>query len=1018
MLEWLGPDRLRVLRRHRGRRHASIDARGVAAQARHRRQARAGRGGVVLDDDGKPLPAGSIGTSASARPTAGRFEYFKATRQDRRAPTAATTSRSATSATSTRTATSSSPGRSAELIISGGVNIYPAEVDAVLLDAPRGGRRRRDGRARTRSGARRCSGRGAAPRACAPSDALAGELMRALPRAPRALQVPAQRRLHRRPAAHALREDPTPSGARALRAARVARAGDSPWISATGPSTRPSAPRCARSSRRAGRRAATRRSSRGREQALALPRARHRGAATCARCDPDGSYGGSEQPPDALAAADHPRGVRPRRARRGEARGIGTMMLVPTLLEHGAEWQKEQFVPATVARARSLWCQGYSEPGSGSDLASLQTRAELVGDEWVINGQKIWTTRRAARRLHVLPVPHRARRAEARRHLLPADRHEAAGHRGAAAAPDDRRRGLQRGVPQRRAHAEGLDRRQARRGLAGLAHHAEARAQRASATRTSRALRSTALVHLAQTHARGTGGRRSRIPEIRQRLAALEGYVRAHQYSGYRQLTDDARGGQLGRLGLMNKLNYDQHRPARSRSSRSTCWATTACSTRGHDREPGEPPRAPRRWLVAVHVLARRRDRGRHRQHPAQRHRASAASACRATRSRSGAAERVDFGLSEEQELLQATVRQFARERVPADARARALRGAERPRPARSGAGSPSSASRGSPCPRRTAAPGSSSSTSRSSAEVLGYGGGAGPVPRPRARGPRARARRQRRSSSDAGSRGSPRASALGTRRARRGRAARWQPEEWTLAGERHALDGDEDAACRAAAQADLLVVGVAGGGLALVERGAPGVATEVEPRASDRTRRVGARRASTARPCELLRGAAPRRAAPCATRASCSSPPTPSAAPRAASTWRSTYAKTREQFGVTIGHFQALKHQLANMARRDRARARSGLVRGARLRSRCRPRRSAPRRSPRRTSPSATCRWRATRSRRTAASASPGSATSRSGSSARSSTAPCSARPPASRARRGSRRLVEGAGAQPACPD
>jgi alkylation response protein AidB-like acyl-CoA dehydrogenase len=69
----------------------------------------------------------------------------------------------------------------------------------------------------------------------------------------------------------------------------------------------------------------------------------------------------------------------------------GPGMLVPTLLDLGTEEQKRQFVPPTLA-GDLAWCQGYSEPGSGSDLASLQSTARLEGDEWVINGQKIWTS--------------------------------------------------------------------------------------------------------------------------------------------------------------------------------------------------------------------------------------------------------------------------------------------------------------------------------------------------------------------------------------------------------------------------------------------------------------------------------------------------------------------------------------------------------------------------------------------------------------------------------------------------
>ena len=71
--------------------------------------------------------------------------------------------------------------------------------------------------------------------------------------------------------------------------------------------------------------------------------------------------------------------------------GQGISMLVPVLLEMGTEEQKQEFIRPTI-HGEMVWCQGYSEPGAGSDLASLSTRAELDGDEWVINGQKIWTS--------------------------------------------------------------------------------------------------------------------------------------------------------------------------------------------------------------------------------------------------------------------------------------------------------------------------------------------------------------------------------------------------------------------------------------------------------------------------------------------------------------------------------------------------------------------------------------------------------------------------------------------------
>jgi alkylation response protein AidB-like acyl-CoA dehydrogenase len=309
-------------------------------------------------------------------------------------------------------------------------------------------------------------------------------------------------------------------------------------------------------------------------------------------------YGGSEQPADPLAAQV----IREEFARHrapGEARGIGTMMLVPTLLERGEEWQKEKWVPKSVL-GEYLWCQGYSEPGSGSDLASLKTRAELDGDSWVIHGQKIWTSD--------------ARRADFMFCLCRTEP-EAPKHAGISYLLIDMK---QPGIVVRplRQMTGGADFNEVfldgartprdwivgRRGEGWLVSRTTLKHERNSIGNAELArMQFDALVGLARRARRG-GRPAIQDADVRQRLARIEGYVQSHVYSGYRQLSDDLHGRSSGTLALMNKLNYTNIGQEIAKLSLDLLGDSGLFDPTGHEREPGEPPQGAEGWLI--HYMA------------------------------------------------------------------------------------------------------------------------------------------------------------------------------------------------------------------------------------------------------------------------------------------------------------------------------------------------------------------------------------------------------------------------------
>ena len=116
---------------------------------------------------------------------------------------------------------------------------------------------------------------------------------------------------------------------------------------------------------------------------------------------------------------------------------IGHGMCAPTIVTHGSDEQKRRYL-RPLFTSEEIWCQMFSEPGAGSDVAGLSTRAIRDGDEWIINGQKVWTTLAHVARFGIVIVRTDTGEAEAQGPDDVRRRHAGAGRRGAAARAGNR----------------------------------------------------------------------------------------------------------------------------------------------------------------------------------------------------------------------------------------------------------------------------------------------------------------------------------------------------------------------------------------------------------------------------------------------------------------------------------------------------------------------------------------------------------------------------------------------------
>jgi len=262
-------------------------------------------------------------------------------------------------------------------------------------------------------------------------------------------------------------------------------------------------------------------------------------------------YGGSEQPSDVVRAQIIREEFAAARAPT-EVPGNGVALVIPTLLEWGTDEQKDLFIEKTV-RGEYRWAQGYSEPGAGSDLASLKSKAWLDGNEWVIDGHKIWTTlaQNATHMFALLRTEPDASKHDGISYIL-LDMKQP----GVTVRPIRQINGdsefCEVFLDGARTPAEWLVGPRGKGWIVSKSTLKHERNHIGSATRTVPMFNS--LVRLAERRSTESGGKAIDDPRIRASLVQIEGYLMAQQWAGYYQQTLGARHESPGVLGLVNKL--------------------------------------------------------------------------------------------------------------------------------------------------------------------------------------------------------------------------------------------------------------------------------------------------------------------------------------------------------------------------------------------------------------------------------------------------------------------------------